>query len=68
MTAENRPVYSVPDYAQCSINANTRTYKDEDPFSILLPALDHLRVIFFCGFGAYEEERCRVAGFSLGWR
>jgi hypothetical protein len=44
------------------------THKNKNSFSIFLPALDHLVIIFLCGFGAYLEERCRVGGFSSRWR
>jgi hypothetical protein len=66
--AENKPVYSVPVYAQKIVNGNARTHKDEDAISIFLPALDHLVVLFLCGFGVYGEERPRAVtkvGFSL---
>jgi hypothetical protein len=42
------------------MNVNTRTHKNEDPISILLPALDHLIVLVLCGFGVYGEERSRA--------
>jgi hypothetical protein len=42
------------------MNGNTRTYKNEDAISIFLPALDHLVVLFLCGFGVYGEERSRA--------
>ena len=58
--AENRPVYSVLDYAQSSMNTNTWTHKNQNPFGILLPAPDNLIILFLCGFGAYGEEWSRV--------
>jgi hypothetical protein len=51
--AENRPVYSVPVYAQNGMNANMRTHKNEDSIGIFLPGLDHLLVLFLCDFGVY---------------
>jgi hypothetical protein len=54
--AENRPVYDVPDYAQASMNSNTRTHKNEDAISIVFPSFGVLVVFFLCGFGIYGEE------------
>ena len=50
---------------------DTRTHENEDPVSILLPAINHLVVFFLCSLGVYGEERSRAVtevGFSLGWR
>ena len=50
---------------------DTRTHENEDPTSILLPAIDHLVVFFLCSFGVYGEEWSRAVaevGFSLRWR
>jgi hypothetical protein len=66
--AENRPVYGVLVYAQDNMSADTRTHENEDRISIFLPALDHLVVLFLCGFGVYGEERPRAVteiGFPL---
>jgi hypothetical protein len=48
--AENKPVYGALFYAQDNPNTDTVTHEKEDPISILLPALDHLAVLFLCGF------------------
>ena len=42
------------------MNADTRTHKKENAFSILLPTLDHLVVLILCGFGVYGEEGPRA--------
>ena len=55
--AENGPVYSRF-ICKKYVNANTGTYKDEVPISILWPTLDHLVVLILCGFGVDGEERC----------
>ena len=50
------------------MNADTRTHKNDDPVSILLPAFNHLVVFIFCNLGVYGEERPRAVtkvGFSL---
>jgi hypothetical protein len=69
--AENKPVYSVPDYARRKMYADTRTHKNEDPIGILLPAIGHLIVFFLCSLGVHGKERSRAVpevGFSLRWR
>ena len=58
--AENKPVYSVPVYTQSNMNGNTMAHKNEDAISILLPAFDHLVVLFFCSFVVHREERPRA--------
>jgi len=35
------------------MNANTRTYKNKEPISILLPTLDYLVVFILCGLGVH---------------
>ena len=35
---------------------DTVTHENEDPISILLPAIDHLVVFFLCNLGIYREE------------
>ena len=59
-TAANRPVYSVPVYAQHNVNADTKTHENEDTISIFLAALDHIDVLFLCGFGVYGEKWFRA--------
>ena len=47
---------------------DTRTHENENPISILLPAIDHLVVFFLCSLGVYGEEWSRAVtevGFSL---
>jgi hypothetical protein len=66
--AENRPVYSVPIFAQSSIDVNMSTHNDEDPISIFLPAFNHLPILLLCDFGVYGKKWSRAiteAGFSL---
>jgi hypothetical protein len=68
--AENKPVYGAPVYAQDNMNDDARTHEDDDPFSILLPAFDHLVVFFLCDLGVHGEERPRAVTkveFSLRW-
>jgi hypothetical protein len=53
------------------MNADTRTHENEYPVSVLLPAVDHLVVLFLCDLGVHGEERPRAVtkvGFSLRWR
>ena len=69
--AENKPVYSISVYGQDNMIGDTKTHKNEDPISILLPAFDHLVVFFLCSLGVYGEERSRAVTevrFSLRWR
>ena len=50
------------------MNATTKTHENEDAIGIFLPTLDHLVVLFLCGFGVYGEEGPRAVtkvGFSL---
>ena len=57
-------------HAQRNPNADKRTYENEDPIGIFLPALDHLVVFFFYNLGIYGEKLPRViteVGFSLRW-
>jgi hypothetical protein len=52
------------------MNTGTGTHENEDSISIFLPALDHLVVLFLCGFGVYGEEWSRAVtedGFSMRW-
>ena len=52
------------------MSADTRTHKNEDGISILLPAFDHLLVFILCNVGVYGEELSRAvtkAGFPLQW-
>ena len=68
--AENRPVYGAPVYAQDNMNGDTRTHKDEDAISILLPGFDHLIVFLLRNLGVHGEERLRAVtkvGFSWRW-
>jgi hypothetical protein len=39
---------------------NMSSHKDEDPICIFLPAVDHLVVLFLCGFAVYGEKRSRA--------
>ena len=55
--AENKPVYIMPIYVKKYMNLDTRTYKNENAISVLLPTLDHLVVLLICGLGVYGEER-----------
>jgi hypothetical protein len=38
------------------MDADTRTHKNENPFSVLLPTLRHFVVLFLCDLGVYGEE------------
>jgi hypothetical protein len=39
--AENKPVYSVPDYWRSNTNGDNKTYENEDTIVIFLPAIRH---------------------------
>ena len=54
--AENKPVYSISVYGQDNMIGDTKTHKNEDPISILLPAFDHLVVFFLCSLGYMEKN------------
>lgn len=46
--AENKPVYGVPVDVHNNENGETKTHKNENAISILLPAVGHLIVFFLC--------------------
>ena len=52
------------------MDVNTGTHEKEDVISLFLPALDHLGVLFLCGFGVYGEEWSRAVTevrFPMRW-
>ena len=54
--AENKPVYIIPIYVKVYMNVDTRTYKNENAISVLLPTLDHLVILLIRGLGVYGEK------------
>ena len=71
--AENKPVYGVPiyDYMHLNIDTVTSTHKNEQAFSVLLPAFGHLIIISLCNLRIEGKEWSRAvteAGFPLWLR